>query len=241
MTTGASGEPVVTIWHARTGEAFPSDDRRRRARAWLTPADQARHDRYRQQADRDMFLLGRAMARALVGQVLGVEPCAWRWREGPRGRPEADADVSFNIGHSAGMVVCAVSRHGRVGVDVEDRRRAPVDARMVRRYCAPAEAGDIELGGPEGWPDQFLKYWTLKEAYLKARGLGITVHLADLCFTIAPDAIRLDRLNGFEDDADWDFVLDASSGSHFVAAAATVLSGRRPSFTITPFPAALLP
>ena len=241
MNTRVSGLRVVSVWHARTADAFTSDDRRQRARAWLTPADDARHGRYRHQADRDMFLLGRVMARALVGQALGVDPGSWRWHEGPRGRPEADADVSFNIAHSAGMVVCAVSRNGHVGVDVEHRHRPPVDARMIRRYCAPREAEDIERRGPGEWPDQFLKYWTLKEAYLKARGLGIAVHLADLCFTIAPDAIRLDRLNALNDDADWAVALDAPGGSHFVAAAAPVVSGVRPSFRMAPFPPALLP
>jgi 4'-phosphopantetheinyl transferase len=195
-----------------------------------------------------MFLLGRAMARALVGQALGVEPHAWGWREGSRGRPEiadpgAAERVSFNIAHSAGLVVCAISSDGTVGVDVEHRLRPPVDVRMIRRYCAPCEIEDIERQGPSAWHDQFLKYWTLKEAYLKARGLGIAVHLSDLSFTLGSDAIRLERLNALsvEDDAEWAFVLDAFGPSHFVAAAVTARPDVRPTFTIAPLPHGLLP
>jgi 4'-phosphopantetheinyl transferase len=235
----------VCVWHARTDELL-NDAVRTRALALLSPADHSRHERYRFQADRDMFLLGRAMARTLVGQALHVAPAAWEWHEGPRGRPEiADPEaarrVSFNIAHSAGVVVCAVATDGIVGVDVEYRRRPPVDARMIRRYCAPDEADDIERQG-EGWQDQFLKYWTLKEAYLKARGLGIAVHLADLRFTLHADAIRLDRLNALaaEDDHEWTFVLDGSSPTHFVAAAASGRSGP-PVFTIAPLPHDFLP
>lgn len=239
---------VVSVWHANTADALGSEVRRARALTWLSAADHVRHDRYRFEADRDMFLLGRVMARALVGQSLGVNPCDWEWQEGPRGRPEvADATaaerVSFNIAHSAGLVVCAISHDGAVGVDVEHRMRPPVDERMVRRYCAPGEVEDIERHGPSAWQDQFLKYWTLKEAYLKARGLGIAVHLSDLSFTLDADAIRLDRLNSLaaEDDADWAFVLDTSSSSHLVAAAVVKQPGTQPTFSIGPLPHDLLP
>lgn len=236
-----AGTPPVSIWHARTSEIFSCDGDRARARRWLTAEDALRYERYRHDVDRDMFLLGRVMARALVGRALSIDPASWTWREGPRGRPEVEGPVSFNLAHSAGVVVCAVSRDGRVGVDVEHRARPPVDARMVRRYCAPPEVADIERQGA-AWQDQFLKYWTLKEAYLKARGLGIAVHLADLSFTIGAAGISLERLNRLADDADWSFVLDAPGGSHYVAAAVAVSDrAAPPSFLLAPFPADLLP
>jgi 4'-phosphopantetheinyl transferase len=237
---------LVSVWHAQTADVLQDEARRERAARWLSPADKVRHERYRFQGDRDMFLVGRVMARALVGEALGVKPKDWEWREGPRGRPEigdSTALVSFNIAHSAGLVVCAVSRGGTVGVDVEHRLRPPVDARMVRRYCAPGEVEDIERQGPAAWQDQFLKYWTLKEAYLKARGLGIAVHLSDLSFTLGADAIRLERLNAVsaDDTSEWSFVLDGSSASHYLAAAVTARPGESPTFAIAPLPHDLLP
>jgi 4'-phosphopantetheinyl transferase len=186
--SSSSGARVVCVWHA-TVDAITSRSAgaQERAVAVLNPAERVRHGRFRHDDDRHQFLLGRVMARAIVGDALGVPPDAWRWREGPRGRPEIDepdCPVSFNLAHSAGLVVCAVSHAGPVGVDVEHRERAPIDRALVARCCAANEAADIDAQG-DGWRDQFLKYWTLKESYLKAVGLGISVHLPDVRFQLA--------------------------------------------------------
>jgi len=64
--------------------------------------------------------------------------------------------------------------------------KRPVDWNVVPRYCAPDEIADI--GSQDGrWHDRFLRYWTLKEAYLKARGVGISVPLADITFRVDTD------------------------------------------------------
>src|SRR5262245_50078325 len=116
----------VRVWHADVADAWREGDRVARAMSWLAPHERERYARYRFSIDRDMFLLGRVMARLLVGRALGVEPLAWTWRDGPRGRPEiADppARAHFNLAHSTGVVVCAVAADRPVGVDVEDRGR----------------------------------------------------------------------------------------------------------------------
>ena len=236
----------VEVWYASTADALADATRVERALGWLSAAERVRFDRYRHEADRGMFLLGRVMARALVGRALGVAPDAWSWGEGPRGRPSIASPVgtplSFNIAHSAGLVVCALSTDGDVGVDVEYRLRPPVDARMVRRYCAPAEVADIERRGPDGWRDQFLKYWTLKEAYLKARGLGIAVPLADLSFTIGDDGIHLEcRSTSAGSGDDWTFLLAESGDAHFLAAAAPRRGQAPRAFAIARLPPDLLP
>src|SRR5678816_4274419 len=156
--------------------AFAGDASRiARALSWMTPAERDRYANFRHDRDRWMFALGREMARSLVAPALGVSPDAWTWREGPHGRPEIAEPVSalhFNLSHSAGVVVCALSRDRAVGVDVEDLTRRAPDPAIVTRYCSPAEAEDV-CAQADGWRDRFLTYWTLKEAYLKARGLGI--------------------------------------------------------------------
>jgi len=238
----AAGE--VRVYHARPADVWTSPDARSRAFAWLTPAERARHDRYRHDADRDMFLLGRAMARGLVGAALGVAPTAWAWRDGTRGRPEVDAAacaLSFNLAHSGGVVVCALTRDAEVGVDVEDRARAALDRQLVARYCSPAERAGIDAFGDAGWQDQFLKHWTLKEAYLKARGLGIAVPLADLSFRIDHGGIRLtfERTLGGS-DGQWAFALEPLGDRHYVATAVSTRDGVEPTFSLQPMPAHLL-
>ena len=214
-----------------------------RALRWLTPDERARFDRYRADVDRHMFLLGRVMARALVGRALGVEPCRWQWAEGPRGRPEIAApptDLRFNLSHSAGLVVCALARGRDVGIDVEDLARRPVDRAIVPRYCAPGECADIDAHG-ERWQQRFLVYWTLKEAYLKARGLGVALPLAELCF-LPDDPIRVMFLGSLAGTStEWSFVLTQPTPTHLVAIAVEGTDIGAAQVALDPFPTDLLP
>jgi 4'-phosphopantetheinyl transferase len=236
---------MIRAWHAHIDRVWPSPASHEQARRWLSAAEQARYGRFRHDADREMFLLGRTMARTLVGRALGIAPDAWPWQEGPRGRPEIgwpDATVSFNVAHSGDVVVCAIAHGAPVGIDIEDRHRARLDRALVDRYCSRDEAADVNAAG-EGWRDRFLKYWTLKEAYLKATGLGIAVHLADLSFSISPGGhVRVEfreSLSGV--DSRWAFDFRPLDDAYFVAMAAPERDGIRPVFTLDPLPIAWLP
>ena len=199
-----------------------------------------------------MFALGRLMARTLVGRALGVDPAAWTWREGPHGRPEVDhpsCDVHFNLTHSAGLVLCAISKGRAVGIDVENLTRPRPAWGLVERYCSPAEADDIQQHG-DRWPERFLTYWTLKEAYLKARGLGISVPLADISFAAnrpresvsgisetdsrSRFAVTFERSLAGTDDR-WAFHLFRPSERHLAAVAADAADGRQPAISVQPF------
>ena len=223
---------------AHVDDVLGSSSAIERGLSWLSPAERERFSRYRHDIDRRMFLLGRVMARSLVGRALGVEPLSWPWTENARGRPGVGSPATplcFNLAHSAGLVVCAVSRDRLVGVDVEFRYRRAIDPRLVGRYCAPAEVADIEGRDVPDRQDQFLRYWTLKEAYLKALGLGIAVHLADVSFSLEPD-IRIGFLNSLAGEStDWAFHLTTVGDGHFVAVAAPGSTGGVPQFTIEPF------
>jgi 4'-phosphopantetheinyl transferase len=236
--SGGPGPGEVRIFVA-DARAFGADQGRvAQSRAWMGAAERDRFARFRYENDRLMFALGRFMARTLVGRALGVDPPAWAWREGPHGRPEVDAagtDVHFNLSHSAGLVICALARGRAVGVDVEDLARRAPDWGLVERYCSPAEADDIRSHG-DRWRERFLAYWTLKEAYLKARGLGISVPLADVSFAIEPDGVRI----GFErslagTDARWAFHMWRAGTRHLAAVAADTCDGSTPTFTVTAF------
>jgi 4'-phosphopantetheinyl transferase len=237
---------AICAWHAHIDRAWPSPASHARGLGWLAPRERERYGRFRHDADREMFLLGRVMARTLVGRALDRRPDEWPWREGSRGRPEIDlpdVSLSFNVAHSGGIVVCAVAREAEVGIDIEDRGRARLDRDLVDRYCSPAEIADIASQPHEGWRDQFLKYWTLKEAYLKARGLGIAVHLSDLSFDLsAPDHVTVAFLNSLAgSDPAWAFDLRDLGADHFVALAASTPKGVRPVFSLDPLPPDWLP
>jgi 4'-phosphopantetheinyl transferase len=220
--------------------AFAADAARvARSLTWMSAAERERHDKFRHERDRLMFALGREMARSLVGRALGVAPESWVWREGPHGRPEIAgpaSDLHFNLSHSAGVVVCALGRGRAIGVDVEDLNRRAPDQAIVPRYCSPAEAEDVCAQG-DHWRDRFLTYWTLKEAYLKARGLGISVHLADISFRL--DAAGSARI-GFRDslagtDDRWAFHLAHLEPHHLAALAIETTDGAAPPVSLRPY------
>jgi 4'-phosphopantetheinyl transferase len=244
-TPSSSDDPgIVCVFHATIDTFVALDDRARaRALAILRPAERERYRRFRHEADRQMFLVGRVMARAIVGDALGVSPHDWPWREGLRGRPEVDrpdCPLSFNLAHSAGLVVCALSRLGPVGVDVEHRLRHPLERALVERCCADDEAADVAAHG-DNWRDHFLKYWTLKESYLKAVGLGISVHLPDVRFRL--DAGVTPAFTGTltGEDAGWTFDLQPLPPAHYVAVATSTPDGSRPQVEHRPFPDAWWP
>ena len=228
----------VCVWHADVATLIPDTVGLLRAEALLGPADRDRYRAYRHDGDQRMFLAGRVLARTLVGRALDVAPEAWRWREGPHGCPEIaapDTPFRFNLAHSAGLVACALANERNVGVDVEDLARRPVDVRVVARYCAPEEVRDIESRGQEGWHDRFLQYWTLKEAYLKARGLGIALPLSEIGFTIDGSEAQIafrGSLAGTDDR--WTFQLTRPTPRHVLAVAAAV-RGLSPHITVAPF------
>jgi 4'-phosphopantetheinyl transferase len=237
----------VRVYHADAAVLRADAGRLDRALAWLQPAERERFARFHADEDRLMFLCGRVMARALVGRALGRPAAAWRWQEGPHGRPEIaepDTSLRFNLSHSAGLVVCALAEGREVGVDVEDLDRAQTDLGIVRRYCSPGEATDIEAQGPRGWHRRFLTYWTLKEAYLKARGLGVSVHLSDINFVLErhDESARVEFLDSLAGtDTRWMFRVEQPTSRHLLAIAASTAGSVRPTITIEPFPVGLLP
>jgi 4'-phosphopantetheinyl transferase len=166
------------------------------AQSFLSPAERERFHRYRRSLDAHQFLVGRLLIRRWLASETGTPAASWRFNEGERGRPgieSAGTPWSFNLAHSGGLVACAIARTDQpagadcgIGVDLEDMERRPLTRDMARRFCAPEEAADIERQPEALQARRFLTYWTLKEAYLKARGLGIAVHLADVAFTLDP-------------------------------------------------------
>jgi 4'-phosphopantetheinyl transferase len=226
----APGE--VRVHYAEASRLIEESGGVDRAVAWLQAAEPERFARYRFEADRQMFLAGRVLARTLVGRALGVAPEAWRWREGPHGRPEVAEPATalrFNLSHSAGLIVCALAMGREVGVDVEHLARPPVDRKMIRRYFSPAEAADVEAQGPDRWQDRFLVYWTLKEAYLKARGLGVSVPLSEITFELDDDRARVHfdgSLAG--SDTRWALRFSRPTPRHLMAVAASEADGVEP-------------
>ena len=203
----------------------------------LAGDERDRFRRYRHALTSYQFLAGRLLIRRWLEAVSGVAAAQWRLIEGPRGRPtiaSPSSPWSFNLAHSGGMVACVLSTLKDVGVDVEHLDRRPMAADLYRRYCSPAEIADIERYDDDERLRRFLTYWTLKEAYLKARGLGIAVQLADVEFSIAGERPSIRFLNSLAgNDPGWTFALFQPTPRFLLSAAAPQPAGApRPTFEV---------
>jgi 4'-phosphopantetheinyl transferase len=137
------------------------------------------------------FVASHAALRILLGGALGIAPEAVRFRYGIRGKAAlagelAASEMTFNLSHSGEAALIAIAERRAVGVDLEDLRR-DVDFELLTAHSlAQAEYAWISSLPPESRREAFYTCWTAKEAYIKARGDGLSFGLKD--FETLPDA-----------------------------------------------------
>jgi 4'-phosphopantetheinyl transferase len=124
-------------------------------------------------------------------------------------------DLRFNISHTEGLIACAVTIGREVGVDVEHiGRRLTHD--IAGRFFAPREVNDLKALPDDQQHKVFFDYWTLKEAYIKARGFGLALPLGDFAFKLSPPAPpEITFEPSLDDDpATWQFFQDWPTPQH---------------------------
>jgi 4'-phosphopantetheinyl transferase len=193
--------------------------------AVLGPDERARADRFAFDRDRTEYVVCRGVLRCLLARYGDDSPSRLRFRYSPRGKPELDgpanpAGLRFNLAHSHGAAVVAVTQGRPVGVDVE-RVRPEADLGGLVRTCFAPEEQDEFWSLPESVrPRAFFAGWTRKEAFLKATGEGLGRPLDSFAVSLAPDApARLLRVDGDEAAAGWT-LLDLTRDGAFAAAVA---------------------
>jgi len=157
----------------------------------LTPDELSRAERYYHEEDRRRFLIARGMLRTILGRYLRLDPDQLRFTYGNRGKPAltsvfARETLSFNLSHALGLLLVAVTRNRRVGVDVEEIRLLPDLEQLAERFFAVPEKQALQALPPDERREAFFKLWTCKEAFAKARGDGLWLPLDR--FHIAPVA-----------------------------------------------------
>jgi len=187
------------------------------------------HDRYRRlrfEPDRRLFLATRVLVREVLSRYAAVDPADWRFVADPAGKPRVAHPVvspmlHFNLANTSGLVVCGVSAaHEAIGVDAE-RSDRPVDyTALAARFFAPVEADDLRTLPLERRPRRFFEYWTLKESYIKARGLGLRLPLDQFAFTIESEGIRLSFTSPGLDDTLWRFASVDAAPAYLIAVGA---------------------
>jgi 4'-phosphopantetheinyl transferase len=214
-------DPVVvhvsySLASAWTSEAFARDE------ALLEPDERERSSRFRFDSDRRMYVAAHALLRRSLSRRIEVDPAAWRFVRLDHGRPEiaepsSAARLRFSLSHTRAIAACAVTSELDVGFDIEEQRRAPLE---VADRFAPSELADILACRADQRDERFFSYWTLKESYLKARGLGLAIALDQVVFDLGSAPVRASFGADCADDARaWCFESWAIEGSYRAALA----------------------
>jgi 4'-phosphopantetheinyl transferase len=141
----------------------------------LLPDELERMHKFRFVDDRVRYAATRSTLRRLLGKALELEPARVPLETAAAGKPVVAAalGLEFNVSHSGGEGIVALSRAGRVGVDVEQMRQDIDHRALSARVFAPAELEEFDGLDDAAARHRFYRGWVYKEAVLKALGLGI--------------------------------------------------------------------
>lgn len=169
-------DDAIHIWHASLNQ--PASRFHRLART-LSTDERERAARFYFEQDRQRFIVGRGILRAILSAYLGIEPQSLRFRYGLHGKPalaerdDGGSTLRFNVSHSEDVAFYAVTRQWEIGVDVEHVRPLADAGQIARRFFSPREYATLEELAPHEMYEAFFGYWTCKEALVKAIGDGL--------------------------------------------------------------------
>jgi len=157
----------------------------------LAADERARAERFYFERDREHFIGARGVLRAILGCYLNRMPECLSFRYGSHGKPalagESDGGtIRFSVSHSHGVALYAVTRGREVGIDLERIRFDVAVAEIAERFFSRREAAMLRTLPSEVQRQAFFRCWTRKEAYIKARGEGLSLALDQFDVSLAP-------------------------------------------------------
>ena len=147
--------------------------------ATLSNDEMARAERFYFQEHRQRFIAGRGILRTILGRYLGIQPRQVQFNYQQRGKPVladtfTNSGLAFNLSHSQGLGLCAVNCTREIGVDLEYIRPMSDIEALAKRFFLPREYEMLRSLSANQQQEVFFRYWTCKEAYLKATGDGLS-------------------------------------------------------------------
>lgn len=190
----------------------------------LSEEECARYRRFHFARDARDYAAAHALLRRALSRHGDRAPNRWRFETDAGGKPflvDAGAfRASFSLSHTNGMVACAVTAEGNIGIDVECLDRDVDTGAIAARFFAAGEAAHLNRLDDDARRSRFVDLWTLKEALAKALGTGLVTSLAALAFTVDPSGrIGLDAPSDIA-AREWQFGLFTPGPRHRLAVAA---------------------
>jgi 4'-phosphopantetheinyl transferase len=181
------------------------------------------------------YLVSRVLVRTTLSKYAEVPARAWQFETNEYGRPhvsqpQALRNIQFNLSNTTGLVACAVAKDCDIGIDVENTACTFDPDEIAPSVFAPVELADFRYGLSGDRHDRFFSYWTLKEAYIKARGMGLAIPLDAFWFDLGGPSPVLHVTDRCRDDPErWRFHQYAPTAEHRMAIAAAAPRGVEPS------------
>lgn len=176
----------IHVWKASLDVC---DERFDQLRAMLSSDEIERARRYHAELDARRFIVGRGLLRELVGHHASAPPHALSFGYNEYGKPALLGDNSalcLNLSHSGQLAVFAIAKAREVGVDIEEHLPARADMRIAQEFFSPREVTDLSALPEALQTRAFFNCWTRKEAYIKARGGGLSIPLDSFDVSLVP-------------------------------------------------------
>ncbi|MBF0287787.1 MAG: 4'-phosphopantetheinyl transferase superfamily protein [SAR324 cluster bacterium] len=190
----------------------------------LSPEEKQQWQRFHFEKHRHLYLVARALVRAILSRYTAIPPKLLEFSKNKYGKPELmvpDSTISlcFNLSHTEGLIILGVTLNQKIGVDVEDTERKNISALELKKFFSSQEFDDLQnLSGKEQGI-RFFDYWTLKESYIKACGMGLSLPLDQFSFHISgKGSLQISFAPALHDDPRrWQFWLLAPTVQHRAA------------------------
>lgn len=193
----------VHLWFIRPQDYLGNDALLTQYSSLLSADETIKQQRYKFEKDRHDALITRAFIRDLISYYADVLPQDLKFERNEKGKPELVnflLPLRFNLSHTKDLIICAVTLVNDIGCDVENTARNNNVLAIANRYFSKKETTELFSLPVNKQQDRFFDYWTLKEAYIKAWGLGLAIPLADFSFHLNDKAQK--QLGDFTVKAD---------------------------------------
>jgi 4'-phosphopantetheinyl transferase len=192
-------------------------------RLCLDQTERARSDRFVFEADRTTYIAAHWLVRNALARAGGLPPACWRFVKEANGKPQIDpmlnpSGLQFNLSHSRGLVGCAITAEAAIGFDVEAISPGLRELEFAERCFSPAEIAALYATPPNQRRRTFYRFWTLKEALIKATGEGLRRPLDSFSFSLDPTTVAFHPENQAEAEK-WTFVERRPTSDHMLAIA----------------------
>lgn len=194
-------------------------------RALCSEEEKVQQNRFLKKEDQQNYLVSRGLLRWVLAQYLeDISSKDIIFRKGRFGKPFIDnlgnVPIQFSLSHTKNLAVLAVVLEEDIGIDIESTEREMDDLSIALNFFSPNEYKHLCNLPSDQFKAEFVKIWTLKEAYLKACGTGLTTPLNQFYFSFANGEIKISFNQSFKDDSsNWQFYHQNLAHKHHMSLA----------------------